>query len=261
MRRTTPRIIVAASAAIALTLAPWFTGITSAGTCPIALPQGDEPVTLDPDGFAGPIDNPYWPITPGATWIYRETDPIGGRQRVRVHVTDRTREILGIQAVVVHDAVREHGQLVENTWDWYAQDACGNVWYLGEDTSEYEDGVVVSTAGSWEAGVGGAQPGVVVPADPQVGMVYRQESLPGEAEDRAAVLSLDEQAGVPAGHFDDVLLTKEFTPLSPEVLEYKLYAPGVGVVLAIGVSGGSDREELVRYRPASPIGTAPDGQV
>jgi hypothetical protein len=166
-----------------------------------------------------------------------------------VHVTHRTKEILGIRAVVVHDVVRERGELVENTWDWYAQDACGNVWYLGEDTAEYEDGVVVSTEGSWESGVNGAQPGVIVPSDPQVGMTFRQESLPGEAEDRAEVLSLDEQAEVPAGHFVDVVLTKEFTPVSPDVLEYKLYAPGVGVVLALGVSGGSDREELVRYVP------------
>jgi hypothetical protein len=250
MLSTTMRRAAATSLLVSLTVGVWSSGPASAGTCPAPLPQGNEPVTLDPADFTGPIDNPYWPITPGATWIYRETDPSGGTQKVRVHVTDRTREILGIRAVVVHDVVRERGDLVENTWDWYAQDACGNVWYLGEDTREYEDGVVVSTAGSWEAGVDGAQPGVVVPADPRVGMTYRQESLPGEAEDRAAVLSVDEQAEVPAGHFDDVVLTKEFTPVSPDVLEYKLYAPGVGVVLAIGVSGGSDTERLIRYETA-----------
>jgi hypothetical protein len=249
MRTTRLRRLAAMGLLASLTVGAWSSDPASAGTCPTPLPQGNEPVTLDPADFTGPIDNPYWPIAPGATWIYRETDPTGGRQRVRVHVTDRTKEILGIRAVVVHDVARERGELVENTWDWYAQDACGNVWYLGEDTAEYEDGVVVSTEGSWEAGVHGAQPGVVVPADPRVGATYRQESLPGEAEDRAKILSVDEQAEVPAGHFVDTVLTKEFTSVAPDVLEYKLYAPGVGVVLAFGVSGGADREELVRYRP------------
>jgi hypothetical protein len=225
--------------------------VASAGGCPAPLPQGGEPVTLDPADFGGPIDDPYWPMRVGSTWLYRETDASGTRQRVRVHVTDRTKQILGISAVVVHDVVREGRQLVENTWDWYAQDACGNVWYLGEDTKEYEDGVVVSTEGSWEAGVDGAQPGVIVPADPTVGLAYRQEYLAGQAEDEAAVLSLSEQAEVPSGHYTDVLLTKETTPLTPRLLEYKLYAPGVGVVLAIAVSGGSDREELLRYVPGS----------
>lgn len=224
-------------------------GVASAGTCPIELPQGSEPVTLDPADFVGTIDNPYWPMLPGTRWVYRESDVEGHAQKVMVTVSTRTRETLGIDATVVHDVVREHGELVENTFDWYAQDECGNVWYLGENTREYEDGKVVSTAGSWEAGVDGAQAGVVVPADPQVGLSYRQEYFAGEAEDAAEVLSLDEQAQVPFGHFRDVLLTKDFTPLEPRVLEYKLYAPGVGPVLVLGVSGGSDREDLIRFTP------------
>jgi hypothetical protein len=152
---------------------------------------------------------------------------------------------------VVHDVVTEKGHLVENTFDWYAQDTCGNVWYLGENTKEYENGKVVSTAGSWEAGVDGAQPGVVMPADLQVGLSYRQEYYAGEAEDNAQILSLTEQAQVPFGHFRDVVLTKETTPLEPRVLEYKLYAKGIGVVLALSVSGGSDRQELIRFAPPS----------
>jgi len=220
-----------------------------AGTCPITLPQGSDAVVLDPADFVDLIDNPYLPMAPGTRWVYRETDTEGTRQRVDVSVTSRTREILGIDAVVVHDKVTARGELVENTFDWYAQDACGNVWYMGENTKEYEDGVVVSTAGSWEAGVDGAQPGVIMPADPQVGLVYRQEYYAGEAEDAAQILSLDEQAQVPFGHFRDALLVKEFTPLQPRVLEYKLYARGVGEVLAIAVSGGSDREELVQMTP------------
>jgi hypothetical protein len=147
--------------------------------------------------------------------------------------------------------VTDHGELIENTRDWYALDACGNVWYMGENTKEYENGVVVTTAGSWEAGVNGAQPGVVMPADPQVGLSYRQEFYAGEAEDAATILSLTEQAEVPYGHFSDVILTREYTPLHPKVLEYKLYAKGVGIVLVLGVSGGSDREELVRFESPS----------
>jgi hypothetical protein len=143
--------------------------------------------------------------------------------------------------------VTEDGELVEDTFDWYAQDGNGNVWYLGEETKEYEDGKLMTTAGSWEAGVDGALPGVIVPATPEVGMAYRQEYYAGDAEDAAEVLSLSERAEVPFGSFRDVLLTKDFTPLEPDVLEYKLYARGVGPVLVLGVSGGSGREELVAF--------------
>jgi len=221
--------------------------VAGAATCPGSLPQGADPVVLDPADFVDLIVNPYLPMAPGARWTYRETDPEGARQRVDVSVTSRTRSILGIDAVVVHDKVTARGELVENTFDWYAQDACGNVWYMGENTKEYEHGVVVSTAGSWEAGIDGAQPGVIMPAEPQVGLTYRQEYYAGEAEDAAEILSLDEQAQVPFGHFKDVLLTADTTPLHRRILEYKLYAPGIGPVLVFGVSGGSDREELLSF--------------
>jgi hypothetical protein len=167
-----------------------------------------------------------------------------------VTVTSKTKLIAnGITARVVRDVVTEDGERVEVTDDWYAQDCAGNVWYLGEKTAEYEDGKVVSREGSWEAGVGGAQPGVVMPANPTPGTTYRQEHLAGEAEDAGEIFSLDEQVGVPAGHFGDVVMTKDTTPLHPRVLEYKFYARGVGPVLAIGVSGGNDREDLLSYRP------------
>ena len=212
-----------------------------------ALPQGSEPVELDPADFVAEIDNPYWPMRPGTTWVYRETDAEGTVQRVDVTVTDRTKTILGIAAVVVHDVVTQDGELIEDTYDWYAQDTSGNVWYLGEATKEFENGEVTTTAGSWEAGVDGAQPGIIVPADPEVGMTYRQEHYAGEAEDEGEILSLDERAEVPFGPFDNVLMTKDTTPLDPDVLEHKFYAEGVGPILVLGLSGGGGREELVRY--------------
>jgi hypothetical protein len=236
---------------VAVIAGMWPGGIASAGTCPIPLPQGSDPVDLDPADFVAQIDNPYWPMAQGTKWIYRESDTKGNVQRVKVIVTKRTKEILGIDATVVHDVVSEHGELIENTFDWYAQDVCGNIWYLGENTKEYENGKVVSTEGSWEAGVDGAYAGVIMPGDPQVGLTYRQEYYAGQAEDAAEVLSLNEQVQVPFGHFSDVLLTKDYTPLDPKVLEYKLYAKGIGPVLVLGVSGGADREDLIRFIPPS----------
>jgi hypothetical protein len=225
---------------------------TSSGTTEIAapppLPQGDEPFELDPADFVAGIDNRYWPMAEGSRWVYRETDGKGGVQKVVVTVTDGSKMIVGIHATVVHDVVTEDGEVVEDTYDWYAQDRWGNVWYLGEDTTEY-DGGKASTAGSWEAGVNGAQAGVILPGEPDVGLAYRQEYYAGEAEDAGEILSLDEQAQVPFGTFDGVLMTKDWTPLEPKLVEHKFYAQGVGPVLALTVSGGSDREELVRFQP------------
>jgi hypothetical protein len=195
--------------------------------------------------FTTKIDNPYLPLTPGSHWVYKGA--FSGERTV-VHVTNRTKRIAnGVTARVVRDTVRLHGKLVEDTFDWYAQDARGNVWYMGEDTREYEHGKVVSTEGSWEAGVNGARAGIAMPARPRPGLQYRQEYYAGHAEDHARVLSLDDQAEVPAGHYKRVLLTKEWTPLEPDILEYKLYARGVGVVLEATVSGGRDLEQLVSF--------------
>jgi hypothetical protein len=218
---------------------------------PAALPQGSEPVELDPAEFVAAIDNPYWPMVPGSTWVYRETDAEGAVQRVEVTVTDRTKTILGIEATVVHDVVTEDGELIEDTFDWYAQDADGNVWYLGEATKEFENGKATTTKGSWEAGVDGAQAGIIVPADPEVGMAYRQEYYAREAEDEGEILSLDERAEVPFGSFDNLLMTSDTTPLEPDILEHKFYAEGIGPILALGLSGGVSREELLSYESGS----------
>jgi hypothetical protein len=143
--------------------------------------------------------------------------------------------------------VTEDGEPVEITDDWYAQDKDGNIWYLGEATAEYENGKVTTRAGSFEAGRDGAQAGVIVPAKPEPGLTYRQEYYKGEAEDEGSIVSLDEQAEVPFGHFRNVLMTRDTNPLEPKVLEFKFYARNVGPVLAVSVSGGSDREELLSY--------------
>jgi hypothetical protein len=239
---------IAVAATLTLGVAAWGAQAAERGSGD--LPRGGERVKLDPADFTTRIDNPYSPMPPGSRWVYRETDTGGGVQRIVVRVTRRTKRIAnGVRARVVRDTVTERGRLVEDTFDWYAQDQIGNVWYLGEDTTEYENGRAVSKDGSWEAGVDGAQAGVVMPARPRPGLTYRQEHYEGEAEDRARVLSLDDQAQVPAGHFARTLTTKDWNPLEPKVLEYKLYARGVGLVLALGVSGGGGREELVRYEP------------
>jgi hypothetical protein len=206
---------------------------------PGGLPQGGESVNLDPADFTTRIDNPYWPMRPGGRWVYRETDQEGARRRVVVKVTNKTKLIAnGVTARVIHDVVTERGRPVEVTDDWYAQDRAGNIWYLGEHTTEYTNGKPSSTEGSFEAGVDGAQPGVVMPAHPNAGRRYRQEYYKGHAEDRARVLFARR----------GLVMTADSNPLPPKLLEYKFYARGVGPVLSVGVSGGSDREELVSYR-------------
>jgi hypothetical protein len=228
-------------ATIAL-LVPLAAGCGSTSKKAEPLPQGAEGVKLDPADFSAKIDNPYWPMRPGNKWIYRN-----GNARVEVTVTDKTRKIIGIDARVVHDVLTEDGKVKEDTFDWYAQDASGNIWYMGENTKEFRGGKV-NTEGSWQAGVDGAQPGVLIPAEPKVGLSYRQEYYKGEAEDLAEVLSVDARARVPVGSFEQLLQTKEYTPLEPDVVEQKFYAKGVGPILAVTVSGGSDREELVERR-------------
>jgi hypothetical protein len=219
----------------------------------IDLPQGSEPVNLDPENFTTQIDNPYWPMAPGTRWTYRETDQEGAELKVVVTVTNETKKIAnGVTARVVRDTVTEDRELVEDTFDWYAQDREGNVWYMGEDTAEFENGELETKEGSFEAGVDGAQPGIIMPADPQDGMQYRQEYYKGEAEDNGEILSTEEMAEVPYGQFDNALLTKDTITIEPDVLEYKLYARGVGPVLVVGVSGGpGSREELIDLENAS----------
>jgi hypothetical protein len=251
-RMTTMKPLATLSACLALA-ACGPSGATSEGSAtPVPLPQGSQAIELDPALFAGvAIDHRFWPMSAGSTWTYRETDAEGTEQQVVVTVLPETKDILGITATVVHDVVSADGETIEDTLDWYAQDSIGNLWYLGEDTKEYENGEVVSTEGSWEAGVDGAQAGIILPANPQVGMTYRQEYYAGQAEDAAEVIALDKHVEVPFGTFDGCLQTRDFTPLDPDVEEQKSYAPGIGPVEVVQTSGGMSHEVLLTYAPGS----------
>jgi hypothetical protein len=186
----------------------------------------------------------YFPLKSGTRFIY-ESQTEDGVERTEIEVTGATKVILGVTTVVVRDQVSLDGVLIEDTFDWYAQDKDGNVWYFGEDTKEYENGVVVSTKGTWEAGVNGAKPGIIMRAEPRVGDSYRREYYAGEAEDMAEVIKVGAADSVPYGAFSDLVVIREWTPLEPGVEEYKYYAPGVGHVLTEVVKGGSGRSELV----------------
>lgn len=203
--------------------------------------------TFDSAEFNHPLDitNPYMPLEPGTTFVYKGKSE-GAPTRQEFVVTDQTKTILGVKARVVVDTNWEGGKLVERTEDWFAQDDAGNVWYLGEFATEYENGEVVGHEGSWEAGVDGAQAGIVMKAHPIVGETYQQENAPGIAEDMATVLSLTESACVRYGCFSDVLQTGEFTPLEPGSVEHKFYASGVGLIKAILVEGGEEQSQLVK---------------
>jgi hypothetical protein len=219
------------------------------GTSPAttSLPVGDKPFPINASDFSSSITNPYWPMKPGDHWVYRETNAEGEVQRNDVVVMKQTKKIMGIDTVIVHDTVKLGGELTEDTYDWYAQDSQGNLWYFGEDTTEYENGKLKTKEGSWEAGKDGALPGIIMPANPQVGMTYREEYYKGHAEDGASIISTDALAKVPYGRFDHGIQTRNFSGIEPDVIEEKIYAQDVGIVLEITVSGGSDRSELMSF--------------
>jgi hypothetical protein len=202
--------------------------------------------TIDPANFGSVIDNPFFPLEPGTVRIYEgQTDK--GFEHVEVTVTSDTKQIMGVTCVVLKDIVTVDGKTEEETFDWYAQDKDGNVWYFGEDTKKYENGTV-STEGSFEAGVDGAMPGILMKGNPQVKDAYREEYYQTHAEDEAEVVSMSEAVTVPYGSYSDVLMTKNTTKLEPDLLENKYYAKGVGSVLEVDVAGGSGQVELIEVR-------------
>jgi len=204
---------------------------------------------INPNDFVSEVDNPYFPLAPGTTFIY-EGETEGVPTRDEMTVTRETKDILGVTTTVVHHISYEDGVLIEDTFDWFAQDKDGNVWYFGEDTKELdEDGNVISTEGSWEAGVNGAEPGIIMLANPKKGNKYQQESAPDVAEDMAQVIGFEDSLCVSYGCFENVLVTKEWSPLERGVVENKYYAEGVGFIFGDMVKGGDEQSELVRVRP------------
>ena len=201
---------------------------------------------IDPSNFVTRIDNPYFPLTPGTTFIY-EGHTAQGFVHVEFAVTHNTRVIQGITCVEVHDTVTTDGEMTEDTLDWFAQDRDGNVWYFGENTHELEDGLITTIDGTFMAGVNGDKAGIIMKAHPAIGDFYRQEFSLANAEDFADTLSLTETVTVPAGTFHNCLKSQETTPLETDLLEHKFFAPGVGNVLTVDATTG-DREELVRIR-------------
>ena len=200
---------------------------------------------INPQDFSTVINNPFFPLVPNTTYVYVGTKD-GSAARDEFQVTRRTKVIMGVTCREVRDRGFVDGVLAEDTLDWFAQDNHGNVWYFGEDTKEFDaNGNVISTEGSWQAGVNGAQPGIVMEADPRVGDTYQQEFSAGIAEDMATVLALNKTVNVPFGSFSNCLETEEFSPLEPGAIEHKFYARGVGFVQSVALRGGRERLELV----------------
>ena len=211
--------------------------ISGAGLSCVALGlrAADYHPQIDPANFQGSVDNPYFPLVPGTALHYVEQDR-GETAERELTVTSERRVILGVSCVVVHDAVTKQGVLVEDSDDCFAQDAQGTVWHFGEDTQEIFPDGAVSSAGSWEAGVAGAQPGIVMPGRPEPGEPFRQEYLLGVAEDMAQVVALGRSVTVPAGTFSGCVETKEWSLLDSDT-ERKWYAKGVGMVRSESLSG------------------------
>lgn len=206
------------------------------------------PATISPGDFVGEVANPWFPLNPGSVWRYRGLKE-GMKTTDVVTATHRTKKILGVTTTVVHDVVSVKGKPEEVTNDFYAQDRQGNVWYFGEETEELNaKGEPTSTEGSFEAGVEGARPGVLVPGHPKVGLVGRQEFLKGEAEDHFRVLHLKASVSVPFVSTRKALRTREWTPLEPATVDNKYYVHGVGTVREVAVKGPVEKLELVSYK-------------
>jgi len=209
--------------------------------------------SIDPAAFTTEITNPYMPLVPGTAMTYD-----GGGEHSVFNITGRTKTVMGVKVIIVRDQGFEHGALIEDTEDYFAQDPVGNVWYFGESTAECAGHRITSRAGSWQAGVDGAQPGVVMLAQPNIGDYYRQEYLRGEAEDVARVLRLDATVKAHLGTYPNVVITEDFSRLEPTVVEHKKYAPGIGLISeqTVGVGGVV---QLMKVDPKAGSGARTEG--
>jgi len=204
-----------------------------------------------PNDFVSEINNKFFTLVPGTTFIY-ESQRDDGTERNEVNVTNDTKIVLGVQTVVVWDRVWLDDELIEETFDWYAQDNSGNVWYFGEDSKEYESGKVISTEGSWQAGIDGAKPGIIMKAEQKLGQPYRQEYYKGKAEDMAQVVAVNEKVNVPFGTFDNCIKTKDWNTLVPGTVEFKYYCPQIGGVTLEVDQEGSNPVELIDMKKTNP---------
>jgi hypothetical protein len=244
------RPVAALAAAAAVTAAGCGSTDKPAPKAPVASTTPAAPSTtpastynpkIVPADFTTNVTNKYFPMRPGKRWTYAGQKD-GVPERVEVVVKKQTKTILGVPCVTVSDIVTTNNTLAEKTTDWYAQDKAGNLWYFGEDTAEYTNGVVTSTKGTWEAGVDNAKPGIVLYAKPKLGPFYRQEYRPGIAEDMARVIMADGTEVVPAGTFKHVVETRDINPLDTTKIENKWFAPGVGPIHVLRIRS-SHREE------------------
>lgn len=216
------------------------------GVCEV-IGRGPYDPVIDPANFVRGISNVYAPFQPGRWWEYRKQTE-DGVERVRVEVLNRPREIQGVTVTTVRDRVWLDGELIEDTLDWVAQQRNGNVRYFGEIAKNFEDGLLANLDGSFEAGKNGAKSGIWVKAVPEFGEFYRQEWAPGDAEDVVEVVDLDAPDRVPFRGSEPVLKTRDFTPLSPDAVEFKFYVPGIGLVLEVDPESG-ERLRLVDFGP------------
>jgi hypothetical protein len=249
---TTPATAAATATSAPAARAPATTApATTAGGSGVVIDPGDggryTPV-IDPAEFSAVVTNPWFPLVPGERWVYESTSS-DGDQQITVEVLAEPRSVMGVPVVQVHDVVSQDRTTVEDTVDLYSQHADGTVWYFGEATTAYDHGMA-STEGSWEAGVDGALPGVIMPATPMPSQRgYRQEFYAGHAEDMGRIIGVAGSADVPAGHFGGLVVTRDWTPLEPDVVEEKSYAHGVGVVQEVTTSGGDEVVRLVEHHP------------
>ena len=240
------RVLAAAGLALVSLVAS-----SCAGGPPTVAPSGVDGLQIptpsaDPQDFVDHVDNRWFPLEPGTTWTYRSSGDGGDRTEV-VAVTDRTRVVQGVTTTVVRDVIAgANGKVVSRTVDLYAQDVSGNVWKFGADVTAYHHGRR-DTTGSWEAGVDGAEAGLMMAAQPRVGDGYVQERAPGVAEDQSVVLSITEQRSVPLDDYDHLVQTEDTTPLEPALEQRRYYASGVGLVYAETVGGGSLSVQLVGF--------------
>ena len=224
-----------------------WTARASAALLLAALAAGCGSSSSHPSSFSPNVTNAWFPLRMGSVYRYRGVKD-GEPSREVLKVTHRTRTIDDARCVVISDLLYLRGKLEERTRDYYTQDADGNVWYFGEDTAELDaNGKVKTREGTWHAGVDGAKPGIFMYAHPRVGQSAKQEDLSGRAEDHFQVLRRRASVTVPFKTFDSALLTKEWTPVEPGVLDHKYYARGIGTVLEQTVKGGNERNELVSF--------------